>query len=237
MNLNNISKYEHTFHEYNLTIPGYFSRKDLLLFNCIANIQKSYELIQNAFEIGIYFGRCTIHLSNLDYTNVIGVDLFDNQIENISQSGKCDTKIYTAFLELAAKYGCVEKIKIIQENSLNLVDKKYENVSFYHIDGGHSFSECLSDLTLCERNKIEQTVICVDDAFNAMWPNVSAAIAVFMYQNPIWKAFLISDNKLYLCQSSYYNFYYLNVTQSIPEELNIFNGHVINYLNSNVIKV
>jgi hypothetical protein len=237
MNINNINKYEHTFHEYDLTIPGYFGRKDLLLFNSISNIQKMYGLIQNAFEIGIYFGRGTIHLSNLDYINVIGVDLFDIQLENISQSGLCDINTYTKFLENVNKYGCIEKIKIIRDNSLNLINNKYENISFYHIDGGHSFSECFSDLMLCEHNKMEQTIICIDDAFHAMWPNVSAAIAVFVYNNPVWKAFLISDNKLYLCQSKYYNFYYSNIKQMIPDELNIFTGHKINYLNSPIVKV
>jgi hypothetical protein len=237
MNFNNIKKYECTLDEYDLTIPGYFKRKDLLLFNYISNIQFSNNLIENALEIGVYFGRVTIHLSNLDFKSVIGIDLFENQEENISQSGKCNTNIQSELLNLIKKYGCLDKIKLIKDNSRNLVNHKFNNISFYHIDGGHSLDECLSDLNLCKENSIDQTVICVDDAFNAFWPNVSAAISIFLNENKNWNSFLISDNKIYLCRSKFYDFYYKNIKMSITDDLRIFEGHFINYYNVPIIKV
>lgn len=239
MNIDNIKKYEHTFDRYDLTIPGYFSRKDLLIFNILSEIQNAYFLVKNALEIGVFYGRVTIHLSNLHFTSVTGIDLFDNQCENISQSGKCDSNTYEVFLNLVKEYGCSEKIKIIKQNSLNLINETFKDITFYHIDGGHSFLECISDLNLCKKNSLNQTIICVDDAFNGFWPNVTAATTIFLKENSDWKSFLISDNKMYLCKTDFYDFYCKNIKFSLKEnkELKIFDGHLINYLDVPIIKI
>lgn len=238
MNLENIDKYKDTFDEYDVTIPGYFKCKDLTTFTILSKIQYDNDLIENALEIGVYYGRGVVHLSNLDYKLVTGIDLFKNQVENISQSGKCDEKMYERALIYFSKYGTLEKINIICDNSLNLVNNKFKNISFFHIDGGHSFKETYSDLILCKQNIIRQSIISIDDAFNSDWPDVTAAISKFLIDNENFKPLLISGNKIYLCNMDMCEFYNNKLIEYCQKyNVQIFDGHIITFFGNKIIKI
>ena len=238
MNTENIKKYKYTFDEYDVTIPGYFKIQDLNTFTMFSSIQSEHNLIENAVEIGVYYGRGVVHLSNLDYKHVLGIDLFENQIENISQSGKCDENTYDEVLKYLNQYGISEKVELIKCNSMTINRDKLQNVSFFHIDGGHSYSESYSDLLICSNNAIDQSIISMDDMFNADWPDVSAATSQFLINNKKFRAILFSGNKIYLCKDDVYSFYHDAIIKYCDKNnIHIFDGHQIKFLNSNIIKI
>lgn len=189
-----------------LVIPGWFNINDILCFYIISSIQKLNDINGNATEIGVHYGKCSIFLSNLYYDKIFSVDIFDDkQYENISNSGNGNLQM---FKQLLNEYGIIEKVNIIVKNSMDLtIEDTFENTLF-HIDGGHSFKEVMSDLNIAKNTTKTSGVIILDDAFSYKYPDVAMAISLFLNENKDFVPFLITSGKLYLCNKEYFDFYY-----------------------------
>lgn len=219
-----------------LVIPGWFNINDILCFYLISSLQKINGINGNATEIGVHYGKCSIFLSNLYYDKVYSVDLFeDNQSENVSNSGDGNLKIFKSLLE---KYGTTEKVNIIVKNSLNLVQGDVEDNTLFHIDGGHSFNEVMSDLNYAYSTMKKGGVVVLDDAFSFRYPDVSMAVALFLNKNKNLVPFLITAAKIYLCEVEYFDFYYSLFSND--ENLKAFGlsrskGHATTFMNNKVV--
>lgn len=189
-----------------LIIPGWFHINDILCFYIISCLQKINNIEGNSTEIGVHYGKCSIFLSNLYFNKVFCVDIFeDNQYQNVSNSGNGNLK---HFNQLLNQYGTPEKTNIIVKNSMDLTtDDTQENILF-HIDGGHSFKEVMSDLNIAKNTTKNSGVIILDDAFSYKYPDVAMSISLFLNENKDFVPFLLTAAKLYLCKKEYYDFYY-----------------------------
>ena len=149
-------------------IEGWYSQIALELISELNTIQISREIAGSLCEIGIHHGRSFILLSLLSQSNerCIGIDLFEEQDENIEKSGCGNKEIVLSNLEL---YECqLNRIKFISKNSLNLTPEELLDISkqkfrLFSLDGGHSTEIVQNDLQLAESVLQDGGIIIVDD--------------------------------------------------------------------------
>jgi len=159
-------------------IEGWYSQIALELISELNTIQISREIAGSLGEIGIHHGRSFVLLSLLSQSNeiCIGIDLFEEQDDNIENSGCGDKHIVLSNLEL---YECAtNRIKFISKNSLNLISEELLDISkqkfrLFSLDGGHSTEIVQNDLQLAESVLQDGGIIIVDDYFDEKWPGVS----------------------------------------------------------------
>jgi ubiquinone/menaquinone biosynthesis C-methylase UbiE len=79
---------------------------------------------------------------------------------------------------------------------------------FIHIDGDHSGYNVTGDLQLAARILKEDGVICMDDFFNPIYPQVTASVYRFLMDNAMtFRMVLCGGNKCFLVRASSYRFY------------------------------
>lgn len=159
-------------------------------------------------EIGVHHGRLFIllHLLTQPGELSIGWDLFDNQAENIDQSGQGDYLMVKKNIDL---HGCrTEDINLIQVNSLHLNPKRIADECagaprFFSVDGGHTADIAYSDVRLASSTLIEGGILIVDDYFNEQWPEVAIGVSRFLNESDCHAIpFAIGGNKYFFTNST-----------------------------------
>jgi len=152
-------------------IEGWYSQDALEIITAINNIQVIHDINGSLCEIGVHHGRSLVLLALLSRENeiCIGIDLFENQNQNIDNSGCGDEEVVQLNLKLN---NCdINRVKLISSNSLNLTSNDLLNNSsnkfrFFSLDGGHSANIVQSDLKLAESVLENGGVVLVDDYFD-----------------------------------------------------------------------
>jgi hypothetical protein len=180
-------------------IEGWLYKPDILCLWLIDLIQKRIEIPGDLCEIGVYHGKSLLLLANLRRPDEIiyGFDDFAGEKEQIVRE----------MLEVYAY--STERVKLIagnvqENNSEGLKATISAPVRLLHIDGGHSYSECLHDLVTFGFFFGQGAVIAVDDYFDREYPGVSSAVTAYCRSSEgrAYRPFLAGQNKIYLCQKS-----------------------------------
>lgn len=179
-----------------LRIGGWINTLNIKVFIKLSKILKSPSVL----EIGTHYGRSIIPviLSNNSIKDIFVVDAFSNQKLNSSNSGFGNKKI---FLKNIKKFKIDKNnINIIDDTSLNFMNyyrkKKYKKkFDIIHIDGGHSEKEVINDIKIAIKLRKKNSVVIVDDIFNAAFPEVLKAYLNF--KNNFFPIFL-TDQKIFL---------------------------------------
>ena len=180
-------------------IEGWFYKPDILCLWLIDLIQKRMEIPGDLCEIGVYHGKSLLLLANLRRPDEIiyGFDDFRGKKEQIVREVLESYAYSTEGVTLIA--GNVqdndnEKLKTTLSAPLRLL----------HIDGGHTYSECMHDLVSFGYFLGQGAVIAVDDYFDREYPGVSSAVTAYCRspEGRAYRPFLAGQNKLYLCQAS-----------------------------------
>jgi len=206
--------------EYSSKIDGWFGAK--YLFAGLDQIQNSNNIWGDLFEIGVHHGKSALLMILLakEGERFSCCDLFKNQGENKSRSGKGEKEIF--YENLKKLFGEIPRnINIFDCNSSDLFYKPLKkNYRMFHIDGGHSFEETYSDLKLANSLSKEEGLIILDDYFNYRFPEVSEAITKSFMENKVDLVPVgIGKNKLVLCREDFHKFYLENM---ISEEIDYF---------------
>ena len=91
-----------------------------------------------------------------------------------------------------------KSVKFIDKDS-EIVDKDdLDLYTFVHIDANKKYKNVANDLML--GNAISDTLICVDDYMNSMWPEVTWAVDDFLKMNKQWKVILIGNHQIFLAK-------------------------------------
>ena len=159
-------------------IEGWYSHDALELMAELNKIQISENIAGSLCEIGVHHGRSFVLLSLLSQHNEIcvAIDLFENQNQNIENSGCGDKEILLRNLK---KNQCdLNRVKFISKNSLKinsreLLSSSNDNFRFFSLDGGHSAEIVQNDLVLAESVLCNGGIILIDDYFDEKWPGVS----------------------------------------------------------------
>jgi Methyltransferase domain len=191
---------------------GFMSRLDALVFRELVTGQIKHAIKGSLAEIGVHYGRSffLLALGRFGSEKVLGVDLFEDDAlhTNLQGIGR-----FGGFRSNCHKYRFdFSEDEILKSSSLEIgaeeIVRRVGQVRFFSIDGGHMYKHVDNDLRLAKETLTRDGVICLDDILNVVWPEV--AIAAFDWLRTTgnrFVPFLVTDNKLYLCDSSYASFY------------------------------
>ena len=169
-------------------IEGWYSKIALEIIAELSKIQNSNNIKGSLCEIGVHHGRCFVLLSLLSQTDEIclAIDLFEEQNQNLDNSGCGDKEIVVNNLKLQK---CdLNRVKFITSNSVNLqkgnlLDLSSQKYRFFSLDGGHSIEIIQNDLSLAESVLVDGGIILVDDYFDEKWPGVSEGTLKYILLN------------------------------------------------------
>lgn len=178
-------------------IGGWFSADAAAFFGLIDEAQKQEGLTGDLFEIGVHHGRSAVLLARmaLPSERLRVCDVFARQDLNASESGSGDRRRLEQNLARVAPSADYE---ILERSSLELSRETIgTGYRFFHIDGGHSKEEALSDLDLAADVLMPGGVIAVDDPFRHEWPGVTEALGDFCRASS-YRPFAMGFNKIIL---------------------------------------
>ncbi len=132
----------------------------------------------------------------------MAVDLFEDDALHTNQEG---IGRFGGFRNNCRKYRFdFSEAEILKSSSLEIsaeeIIGRVGKARFFSIDGGHMYGHVANDLRLAEKVLTRDGVICLDDMFSALWPEV--AIATFDWLRVAhnrFVPFLATKEKLYLC--------------------------------------
>lgn len=198
--------------------PGMFS----VLF-AIDAIQNKLEFAGGAVEIGVHHGRFFIALANLcdPSTDLVAIDVFDDQKKNIDGSGKGDEAAFRRNVDAHCNKRN-DDIRTIKADSLNLRVGEPGGVEggkfrFVSIDGGHTAMHAYNDLLLAEHLLGEGGVVFVDDILNHHWMGVMEGVMKYrMFSPAALVPFLVTANKMMMCKAPHHATYFEFFAKHFP---------------------
>ncbi|NNE82100.1 MAG: class I SAM-dependent methyltransferase [Silicimonas sp.] len=188
-------------------VDGWLTAFDARLIAALLRWQNANGVSGCLGEIGVHHGKLLILLQLAASADdaVFGVDLFEDQSENIDRSGRGDRQMLESN---ADRYGVgAAGLNLLQRNSLELEWPELRRLTgaecrFFSVDGGHTADITANDLAIADQSLTSDGVICLDDYFNKMFPEVSVGLCRFM-QNADLAPFAISANKVFLCRPDF----------------------------------
>jgi hypothetical protein len=199
-------KYMRVAHE----VDGWLSNTTALVSHSLIRFQSEINIKGNICEIGIHHGRYFIALltSTTPDERGIAIDLFENQSENIDNSGCGDSR---AFLEYVERFSQTDKVIIIKDNSLRVTPESLlvdgRGIRFFSIDGGHTSRITTSDLFLAEKTILPEGIVALDDILNPFWTGVISGYAEYKKTGGRLTPFALVPNKLLLCNAEHIPLY------------------------------
>lgn len=192
-------------------IQGWFSFESAMFFAMIDEIQKQNNVQGDIFEIGVHHGRSTLFLAGLlnnNSENLQVCDLFRKQDLNLSGSGKGNKLIFENNLKrLFPQNKIVVHEKLSTNLTIDEIGKKYR---IFHIDGGHSMQETLSDMELAASSTIDLGIIVIDDPMTYVWPGVIHGIFEFLFKHKDYTAVIAGFNKMVIVKKEFADIYAVN---------------------------
>jgi hypothetical protein len=202
-------------------VEGWFSREALEIIAFISNLQTSEKINGALCEIGVHHGRSFVLLSLLSQSDEIclAIDLFENQDENIDESGFGNKDILLK--NLKSNECDLNRVKIIQKNSLNLSPSELLDISkqkfrFFSIDGSHLANTVQNDISIAESVLCKGGIVLMDDYFNEQWPGVSeGTLKHLLHKNSSLIPFAIFENKVLFINSADEKSRYVNMLKNL----------------------
>ena len=166
-------------------IEGWFDYDAALMFMAYNQVLAHHGLAGDVLEIGVHHGLSTIAIASLRGVDarLYAVDLFEDlQKLNVSRSGAGNRKTFEK--NMRSFFDDIAFVRTITRASHDLTPKDLGQLSFCHIDGGHSRQETFDDLKLCHQAMIPGGIVALDDYFNVEFPGVCEGAIEFMLKNP-----------------------------------------------------
>lgn len=186
---------------------GFIDRLDAIIFREIIAGQVKHEVKGSLVEIGVHYGRSffLLALGRTHSEKCLAIDLFEDDALHTNREG---IGRFGGFRKNCRRYQyALSENEILKGSSLTLsageILERAGEARFFSIDGGHMYEHVMNDLRLAERVLTRQGVICLDDMFSALWPEVAAATFDWMREpSQRFVPFLATKDKLYVCDSA-----------------------------------
>lgn len=169
-------------------IPGWFDPRIASLFKYVDRWQREQDIHGNLCEIGAFYGRSFIPLARCarEGEKAVAVDIFDDQDENVSGSGRGYENIEEGFdANIAAEFQDIGFIEKVKGNSIvdDIMDGPVQSHAMYRmfrVDGGHRYNEVIGDLATAQVTIAPKGLVFIDDVFNPSWPDVGLVVNTVM---------------------------------------------------------
>lgn len=187
-----------------LSIEGWLSGDAVWPLVELARQQHDAGITGAVGEIGVHHGQLFLLLAfaSRPGESCVGVDLFENQDQNIDHSGQGDREILEGHI---ARLGAPnERIRLLTRNSLTLTAEEMiatadDRYRLFSVDGGHTPDITANDLLIAGGAIRPEGIVILDDAFSQMWPGVMTGLVQFMQAHPdLLVPFGICGNKTLL---------------------------------------
>ncbi len=170
-----------------LTVPGWFTRADALLFVAIDEAQKRARVVGDIMEIGVYMGRCAVLLGYLQRPGerLVVCDIFDEVDANTSDETRREyARFYSglsrqAFERNFRRFHSRLPDEIVAGPSASFRTRLGElrgKFRLIHIDGAHDFDAVRDDIELSRELLAEGGMVVFDDVATPHTPGVAAAV-------------------------------------------------------------
>ena len=183
-------------------VEGWFYPKDIIIvYGLLKEIQK--DIVGDVCEVGVAYGKSAIAIAEFKgEDNFYMYDLFTEEQRQLAEKN-------------ILKFSGVNKDTLVwrlNDTTQLTIDEVQFNrpLRFLHIDGCHEHSAVFNDLTLFCSKMSPDGIIALDDYQDQEFPGVNSAIFQFsLYQEDWknWRIFAIGDNKAYMCQKKYQEYY------------------------------
>jgi hypothetical protein len=191
---------------------GFLHRLDAFIMREIVAGQIQHQIHGSLAEIGVHYGRSFFLLAagRADGEKSLAIDLFEDDDLHKNPHGLSRSLGFTVN---SLKYGVAfSHEEILKGSSLEIsaeeITRRVGPVRLFSIDGGHMYRHVENDLALAENAMVAGGVICVDDAFTPLWPEVAMATFDWLRASAgRFVPFLSTPDKLYICRPEYVQFY------------------------------
>ncbi|MCZ0736175.1 class I SAM-dependent methyltransferase [Phreatobacter sp. AB_2022a] len=181
-------------------VEGWLSNSTALYSHALMKYQTEQSIIGNICEIGVHHGRyfLALALGLRDDERAVAIDLFEEQEQNIDNSGRGDKDI---FLSNFDKFMNRSQLDIITGNSLRITSAMINShglVRFFSIDGGHDENTTANDLRLAERSILRDGIVALDDILSSHWTGVISGLVRYLREGGSLQPMVLVPNKLFL---------------------------------------
>lgn len=170
-------------------LPGYVIPESLCIWDFLLDLQSQTWQPASLLEIGVYYGKSAMMLALhcKSEEKLLLVDFSDF----VEEARKVLTKFNAAKFE-------VIKTRSSDAKCWELSSRYAHSLRWIHIDGEHKAETVWNDLSLANHLLSETGIICVDDFFSPMYPQLTYVICKFLEQHR-------AELQLFLC--GYYKGY------------------------------
>jgi hypothetical protein len=191
-------------------IEGFFNYDDAQHFHLMLKMQEIYHTTGDLMEIGTWKGRSAAYISFFVQSNeqLILLDAFSKPASDKYPEYPTIDEVSANITNLNQNID-LSRIIFIQGNSSEIAFPQNTKLRFSHIDGGHSFEECYSDLINVSKRTVKNGLIVVDDYDHPEWPEVKQAVDSWLANNPNFKKVAVMNRndakgtKFYIVRAFY----------------------------------
>lgn len=191
-------------------LPGWLYQQAAAMIAFILDCQKNSGLRGNLMEIGVFHGRCATLLGLYGEPNETFVLCDIVYPEGIKEKIQNSTSAKCTFLEKQS----------FHINVGSDLPSQQERFRFVHLDGNHSGTDITHELRLADALLDPNGIICVDDFFNPLYPQITDAVLHYLRQNPYsLTMFLMGYGKAFLGRPTRVYPYMRIIENALPEYL------------------
>ena len=154
---------------------------------------------KNLLEVGVYLGGSIgVFLKNNPNWHATGIDPYPGLEE-----ASIEMFEYLRSLQVDSRFKLFDSWSGLMVNSTLPPTIRFDLI---HIDGEHSEAAVATDLEFAHRLLSEEGLLIIDDFMSRPFPGVTNATLLFL-RNSNLAPLLLTESKLYLCNSSKFDFY------------------------------
>lgn len=173
-------------------IEGFFLHEAAAIWDVLLELQERSGITGALGEIGVWRGKSALLLA-----------LHATREERLYLADICDLRDVRTLLERFVTPG---QIRVLEGRSSRLPGRLSEipdvrGFRWFHVDGEHSGEAVVNDLRVANLLLQDEGIVCLDDFFHAMYPQVTAAAFEFLatHRHDL-TLFLCGFNKGFLCR-------------------------------------
>lgn len=177
-------------------IEGWFSVESAAAWDAMLSWQRRNGVSGNLLEIGVWKGKSAALLALHSDPSSEVLLLVDKQFDQPT----VERALGEVYGDGPSSYQMLETDSRVLLRDTMMVDA-FESFRWIHIDGEHSARAVMNDLEVANGLLADDGVVCVDDYFNFLYPQVTEAVNRYVRENPDdFALFLCGYNKAYLAR-------------------------------------